>query len=88
MIKLSFDENFLSQISNHDKEKVVKRTLDRGLGNNSWFKMFEKTKCKNIENKVHDHSMLLMDSILDKIEKKSRFYFDKGWLKHKNVGNV
>ncbi|XP_071932920.1 uncharacterized protein [Coffea arabica] len=72
-----------------DNEGEIRERLDRVLGSGSWCNSFRNARCRHLETKASDHSMLLVDTkpAMGKRWKK-RFMFDRNWFQHKEVGNI
>nr|XP_027122295.1 uncharacterized protein LOC113739247 [Coffea arabica] len=74
--------------NNWEDEGEIRQRLDRGLSTIEWGQIFDKAKCEHVDTLGSDHSMLLIDN-WPRIEKrKSRFFFDKRWLKRSEVNQI
>ena len=61
--------------NNWDNAGEIKQRLDRMLCTHSWFQIFDKTKCKHVDNYSSDHSMLMVDTEPGKGQKKEKNSF-------------
>ncbi|XP_071921851.1 uncharacterized protein [Coffea arabica] len=74
--------------NNWDGEGEIRQRLDRGLSTINWSQFFDKAKCDHVETVGSDHSMLLIDNWPRMDKKRSKFSFDKRWLKREGISQV
>ena len=88
LVDLGFNGNPWTWSNNWEDEGEIRQRLDRGLSTINWWQNFDKAKCEHVETLGSDHSMLLIDN-WPRIEKRrSRFFFDKRWLKREDINQV
>ncbi|XP_071928124.1 uncharacterized protein [Coffea arabica] len=88
LVDLGFNGNPWTWSNNWEDEGEIRQSLDRGLSSKNWCQNFDKAKCQHVETLGSDHSMLLIDN-WPRIEKRrSRFFFDKRWLKREEINQV
>ena len=88
LVDLGFTGNPWTWSNNWEDEGEIRQRLDRGLSTIEWGQFFDKAKCEHVDTFGSDHSMLLIDN-WPRIEKrKSRFFFDKRWLKRSEVNQI
>ncbi|XP_071940156.1 uncharacterized protein [Coffea arabica] len=74
--------------NNWDGEGEIRQRLDRGLSTINWSQFFDKAKCDHVETVGSDHNMLLIDNWPRMDKKRSKFFFDKRWLKREGISQV
>ncbi|XP_027182377.1 uncharacterized protein LOC113780798 [Coffea eugenioides] len=88
LIDIGFEGIPWTWSNNWEEGKEIKERLDRVLCSRQWRKEFEKAKCLHIQNEASDHAMMLLDTDSCGRKWKRRFFFDRNWLKHKEVGEL
>lgn len=88
LIDIGFEGIPWTWCNNWEGDGEIKERLDRVLCTTEWRKGHGKAKCVHIQNEASDHCMILLDTEPKSRKWKRRFYFDRSWLQHKEVGNI
>ena len=88
LIDVGFDGNPRTWCNNWENEGEIKQMLDRMLCTHTWFQIFDKTRCKHVDNYSSDHSMLMVDTEPEKNKRRKKFIFDKRWIQQEGITQV
>ncbi|XP_071924702.1 uncharacterized protein [Coffea arabica] len=88
LIDIGFDGNPWTWCNNWENEGEIKQRLDRMLCTHTWFQIFDKTRCKHVDNYSSDHSMIMVDTEPKQAKRRKKFIFDKKWIQQEGITQV
>lgn len=74
--------------NNRKGESFIEERLDMFFGYAEWLLDFYKEVVQHILIQVSDHSILLLDSMPHKLNRRSRFIFDNRWCKMESCAEM
>lgn len=88
MEEAGFQRKPCTWANNWDDENYIEVRLHRFFGSSYCLMENSKAVVKHIECQASDHSLLVLDTTQEQPRRKTRFYFDKLWVKKLGVDDL